>query len=301
MTDIVFSAQGGTITLTADFESNTIWANQEQIASIFDVSIPEVVRSMAKIFADDEHTRENVTETRNANGKIDDYYNLDMIVSIGYKLDSKKATQFRKWAATQLAELITTGLVIDDNRFAKSQLAAFQKLVDRVRSIRTSERHFYQKITDIFTTSSDYDKNSKVADKFFSTIQNKFHYAIHANTAAEVIYSRANSDKIQMGLTHTKNNEVSLADARVAKNYLTELEAKKLELLSEQFLSYAELKYYDKKEMTMKEWEEKLNDFLRFNEKKILIGNGKVSRNDALLKASSEHKKYQAKKISAKK
>ncbi len=190
-----------------------------------------------------------------------------MIISVGYRVNSAKATEFRKWATKTLKEYITKGFAIDDNRFANGQLESFQRLVERVREIRTSERHFYQKIQDIFATSVDYDGTSDAAKDFFAKIQNKFHYAIHGHTAAELVYKRIDAKKVNMGLSTWKGKNITFTDARTAKNYLSELEIKKLELLSEQFLSFAELRYYDKKPMAMGDWEIKLNEFLAFNEK----------------------------------
>jgi hypothetical protein len=298
MTDIIFSNNKSEIKLSVDFEGQTVWATQRQIAELFDVNIGEVVRCISHIFIDGELEKDAVMEKRALTGSDgeSEVFNLDMIISVGYRINSTKATEFRRWATRQLTELLTEGFVIDENRFAKGQLAAFQKLVDRVRAIRTSERNFYQKITDIFSTSSDYDKNSKSAKIFFAAIQNKFHHATHGHTAAELIKDRIDSNKINMGLTSLKGSEVTRAEAQVAKNYLSELEIKRLELLSEQFLSFAELRYYDKKEMMMIDWEKKLDEFLLFNEKEILRGKGKVSKEDMLKVLNEELSKYRAKK-----
>ncbi|MDD1610046.1 MAG: virulence RhuM family protein, partial [Methylococcaceae bacterium] len=239
---------------------------------------------ITNIYNDEEIEKDTIVSKKETNEKGEqvEYFNLEMIIPIGYRVNSIKGTKFRTWATKQLKELITDGFVIDDNRFAKGQLAAFQKLVDRVREIRTSERHFYSKIQDIFATSSNYDSNSNTAKNFFATMQNKFHYAIHGHTAADLIKERIDSDKINMGLTAYKGKDVTMADAKIAKNYLSELEIKRLELLSEQFLSFAELRYYDKKHMTMEDWERKLNEFLVFNEKEVLSNKGKVSAMDML-------------------
>jgi len=298
---VTFHNENGDIKFSVDFEGETLWATQKQIAELFGVHVSAISKHIANIC--DENELDRSTSISNMEILVDgvrtysvDHYNLDMIISIGYRVNSTKATAFRKWATKQLKELITEGFVIDDNRFAKGHLAAFQKLVDRVREIRTSEQNFYHKIQDIFATSSDYNSGSKVAQDFFATIQNKFHYATHGNTAAELAAKRANSDKINMGLTSYKGKDVTLLDAKTAKNYLTELEIKKLELLTEQFLSFAELRYYDKKSMTMGDWEIKLNEFLRFNEKEILQGKGKMSSSRMIEIVDAELKKYKEKR-----
>lgn len=245
---ISFNGDNGEIQFSIDIEGETIWATQKQIAELFGVDVAAIFKHISNIIIEGELDRNStisILETGASNGKIE-HYNLDMIISVGYRVNSAKATEFRKWATKTLKEYITKGFVIDDNRFASGQLEAFQKLVERVREIRTSERHFYQKITDIFATSIDYDSTSDMAKDFFAKIQNKFHYAIHGHTAAELIYKRVNSKKINMGLTSRKGKYITLTDAKTAKNYLSELEIKRLELLSEQFLSFAELRYYEK-------------------------------------------------------
>lgn len=299
---VIFHNENGDIQFSVDFESETLWASQKQIAELFGVNQPAVSKHIANIINDQELDKNSVYSKMELTAKDGksysvEHYNLDMIISIGYRVNSTKATAFRRWATKQLNALITDGFAIDDNRFAKGQLAAFQKLVDRVREIRTSERHFYLKIQDIFATSSDYNGSSNTAQVFFATIQNKFHFAIHGHTAAELVKERIDSDKINMGLTAFKGKDIKMADAKVAKNYLSELEIKRLELLSEQFLSFAELRYYDKKSMTMKEWENKLDDFLIFNEKDLLKNKGTVSPMDVLQIVESELKKYKQKKI----
>lgn len=293
----IFHAANGDIRFSIDFEVETIWANVKQIADLFGVHISAASSHISKIYIDGELDR--LTTVRLLNGA--EVYNLDVIISVGYRVDSTKATQFRKWATNQIKELVTKGFVIDEQRFAEGQLEAFQRLVDKVREIRTSEKHFYQKITDIFATSTDYLSSSNVAKKFFATIQNKFHYAIHGHTAAELISARVDASKSHMGLTNWQGNEPTQREMQTAKNYLSELEMKRLELLSEQFLSFAELRYYEKKSMTMQEWDEKLNDFLAFNEKEVLDNNGNISRDRMIVRVQEELNKYKQKNIGFKK
>lgn len=281
---IAFKKNNDELKLSVDFESETIWATQKQIAELFDVNISEISRHMNSIFISGELTREEtVLRSGNAASAKEDLFNLDLILSIGYRANSNKATEFRKWANKQLKELITSGFAIDENRFASGQLESFQKLVERVRSIRTSESNLFKQITDIFATSIDYQTNSKEATYFFATMQNKFHFATHGHTAAELIKERADANKINMGLTSWKGKNITLSDAKVAKNYLSELEIKKLELLSEQFLSFAELRYYDKKQMRMSDWNRKLDEFLAFNEKEVLTRRSHTSTDEVLV------------------
>lgn len=294
---ISFNTDNGEIQFSVDFEKETIWATQKQIAELFGVGVAAISKHITSIILEGELDRSSVVsifETTAADGKVCkiEHYNLDMIISVGYRVNSAKATEFRKWATKKLKEYITQGFAIDDNRFANGQLESFQRLVERVREIRTSERHFYQKIQDIFSTSVDYDGTSDAAKDFFAKIQNKFHYAIHGHTAAELIYQRIDAEKINMGLSTWKGKNITFTDARTAKNYLSELEIKKLELLSEQFLSFAELQYYDKKPMTMSKWETKLDEFLTFNEKNILTGRGNVSSEAMLKIVKDELDKY---------
>ncbi len=302
MTALIFNEGDKPVSLEADFEHETLWATQKQIAELFDVQVPAISKHIKSILNDGELEPKAVIskmETTASDGKIykTDVYNLDMIISIGYRVNSQKATLFRRWATRVLKEFVAKGFAIDGNRFAAGQLGAFEELVKRVREIRTSEKHFYRKITDIFATSSDYQAGDKKAQTFFATIQNKFHYATHGHTAAELIAARADSGKVNMGMTACGVNKITQAEAKVAKNYLTELEAKKLELLSEQFLSFAELRYIDKNPMTMEDWSRKLNQFLTLNDKEILDNKGSISHADMLSHINKELKKYKQRPI----
>lgn len=290
-----FHGAGSDLRLTIDFESETIWATQKQISELFGVDFYEISRHINNIYISGELSRAQTVKEQVDDCYKEFFYNLDLILSVGYRVNSGRATEFRKWATGQLKELITHGFAIDDNRFASGQLDSFQKLVERVRSIRTSESNLFKQITDIFATSVDYNKNSKEASIFFATIQNKFHFATHGHTAAELISKRADASKINMGLTSFKGGGVTMAEAKVAKNYLSELEVKKLELLSEQFLSFAELRYYDKKTMTMRDWNVKLDEFLIFNEKEILKRKSNISTDAALVLVGEQLSKFKSK------
>jgi hypothetical protein len=199
-----------------------------------------------------------------------EYYNLDVIISVGYRVKSHRGTQFRIWATGTLREYLVKGFVMNDERLAGSEHNYFDELVERVRRIRTSEREFCRKVLDVFATSIDYETKTAQAQEFFATVQNKFHYAIHGRTAAELIAERVNSQSPAMGLTNWSGKVVTAKDARIAKNHLEEIELKRLNLLVEQFLAYAELQAVEKRPMYMQQWVNKLDDFLRFNEKAVL-------------------------------
>ena len=230
------------------------------------------------------------------------HYNLDVIISVGYRVKSHRGTQFRIWATHKLKEYLIKGFVINDERLEEGRTTQnyFEELLERVRKIRTSERNFYHKVTDIFATSVDYDPGTDYAKKFFATVQNKFHYAITGLTAAEIITKRIDSKKRNAGLTHWKGEIITSHQAKIAKNYLEELELKRLELLVEQFLSYAELQIVEKKVMYMQDWIERLDQFLIFNEKKILQGGGSISHKEMEDKVKAELKKYNERKINNK-
>jgi hypothetical protein len=225
------------------------------------------------------------------------YYNLDVIISVGYRVKSLRGTQFRIWATQKLKEYIIKGFVLDDNRLADGRVARpyFEELEIRIRNIRTSESNFYQKVRDIFATSVDYNPGVDYAKKFFAMVQNKFHYAITGLTAAEIVSSRIDSNKDNLGLTNFKGEIVTRDQAEVAKNYLAELELRRLNLLVEQFLSYAELQSVEERLMYMKDWVTELNNFLIFNKRKILNHSGSVSHDDMEEKVRVELAKYNQK------
>ena len=227
-----------------------------------------------------------------------EHYNLDMIISVGYRVNSYRGTQFRIWATQKLREFIVKGFVMDDDRLAHGGSNYFDELEERIRRIRNSEYNFYRKVRDVFATSIDYHSKAPAAGKFFGTVQNKFHYAIHEHTAAELILERVGSDKANMGLTNWRRDTMTLKDAYVAKNYLTEIELKRLDLLVEQFLSYALLQVVEQNPMRMAEWVSKLDQFIGvLNEKPILTKAGVVSRTEMEARVRRELEAYKARKI----
>jgi hypothetical protein len=264
------------------------------MADLFQRDQSVISRHVNNVFKEGELDEEsNMQKMHIANSdKPVTYYNLDVIISVGYRVKSHRGTQFRIWATGTLREYLVKGFVINDERLEGSETNYFEELVERVRRIRTSEKQFYRKVLDIFATSIDYDTKTAQAQEFFATVQNKFHYAIHGRTAAELIAERVNSDAPAMGLTNWTGKIVTTKDARIAKNYLQELELKRLNLLVEQFLVYAELQAVEKRPMYMSQWVEKLDAFLRFNEKEILQHKGLVSRQDMEAKVREELEKF---------
>ncbi len=278
-------------------QDETVWLTQAEMVTLFQRNKRTISYHIRSIFKDGELDEKSVVQyfrTTASDGKSYNvaYHNLDVIISVGYRVRSHRGVQFRIWATRRLREYLIKGFVMDDDRLANRQTNYFDELVERVRRIRTSERNFYEKVRDIFATSIDYDSKTDYARIFYATVQNKFHFAIHGHTAAELISKRVDSSKPYMGLTSWRGEIVTSSDAKVAKNYLEELEIKRLELLVDQFLSLAELRSIEKKPMYMADWITKLDDFLVFNEKEVLRHSGKVSRKDMEAKVRQELLKY---------
>lgn len=290
-----------------DKSHNTIWATQKSMAQLFDVGVPAISKHLKNIFEEGELVADSVIskmETTASDGKKYEtaFYNLDAIISVGYRISSYKATQFRIWATKVLKEYMVKGFALDDERLKHGQSIFgkdfFKELLERIREIRASERMFYEKITDIFRDcSEDYDPKSPISRKFYSEMQNKFHYAIHQHTASEIIRERANATKPHMGLTSWKRQKdggkVYKSDAVIAKNYLQEEEISALNKLVNMFLDYAE-RMAEKRtgSYKMKDWAKRLDMFLNFNEYPILENAGKVSHEVAKRFAETEYSKF---------
>ena len=281
-----------------------IWLTQNLIAELFGVARSTITDHINNILKDGELNENNtVGKTDIVNSKKPvKIYNLDMIIAVGYRVNSKKATNFRIWATKVLKEYLITGVVMDDERLKNPEYIFgedyFERTLERIRNIRSSERRFYQKITDIYSTSVDYDKDSKTTKEFFKTVQNKLHYAVTGNTAAEIIYNRVDSEKEHMGLTNWKESPdgpIYRYDVDVAKNYLNEKELKDLNRIVTMYLDYAEYQAENHNAMTMNDWVERLNAFLRFNGKEILKNAGKISQKVAQELAYKEYDKYRLK------
>ncbi|MBQ8132010.1 MAG: virulence RhuM family protein [Bacilli bacterium] len=281
-----------------------IWLTQNKIAELFGVARSTITEHINNILDSGELKEETSVGFSNesSGGRKPKIYNLDMIIAVGYRVNSKKATNFRIWATKVLKEYLITGVVMDDERLKNPNYIFgedyFERTLERIRNIRSSERRFYQKITDIYSTSVDYDKNSETTKEFFKTVQNKLHYAVTGNTAAEIIYSRVDSEKEHMGLTNWKecpDGPIYRYDVDVAKNYLNEKELKDLNRIVTMYLDYAEYQAENHNAMTMDDWVERLNAFLQFNGKEILQNAGKISQKVAQELAYKEYDKYRLK------
>lgn len=278
-------------------QNETVWLTQANMVTLFQRNKQTISHHIRNIFNEGELNENAVVQyirTTASDGKTYNvaYYSLDIIISVGYRIKSHRGTQFRIWATQRLREYLIKGFTINDNYLANQQTNYFDELVARVRHIRTSERNFYEKVKDIFATSIDYDSKTNYARTFYAVVQNKFHFAIHGHTAAELIAKRIDSNKPNMGLTSWRKEIITAKDAKVAKNYLYELEIKRLELLVEQFLSLAELRSIEQKPMYMTDWIKKLDEFLILNEKDILQNAGTVSRKDMESKVRQELAQY---------
>ncbi len=304
---VFYTDEEGNTKIEVVLQNEDVWLNVNAISELFDVQRPAIYKHISNIFAEKELEEKSVcsileyTAPDNKNYKTK-YYNLDMIISIGYRVNSKKAIKFRQWASKIIKEYMVKGFVLDDDRFlngGKVNKQYFEELLERIKIIRTSERMAYQKITDLFiATSIDYDKKSEEAYTFFKIVQNKLHYAITGHTAAELIYNRVNAEKENMGLTTWKDAPDGMIykyDVSIAKNYLSEDELKKLNNLTNFFLDYAESMAEESQVMTMKGWIEETDNLLKFRKKEILKNSGKISHKQAVEKAEKEYEKFRVK------
>jgi len=282
---IIYNTEDGQTKIDVRVEGETVWLSQAQMAELFDKDRKTITEHIQNVFKEGELIEDSVCRkfqhTAGDNKKYNvNFYNLDVIISVGYRVSSFRGTQFRIWATQKLKEYIIKGFAMDDERLANGAVAKdyFEEFEERIRRIRTSEKNFYQKVRDVFATSADYNPKLDYAKQFFATVQNKFHYAITGLTAAEIVVKRIDSTKRNMGLTNWQGEVITRDQAEIAKNYLEELELKRLNLLVEQFLSFAELQSVEKRVMYMKDWIRKLDGFLILNDKEILGEPGNVSR-----------------------
>lgn len=289
------------------YQDENIWLTQKMLSTLYDVEPNTINYHIKKIYKDNELTEEATIRKfrivqKEGNREVSRdvvHYNLQMIIAIGFKVDNERAVQFRKWANQIVKEYTIKGFTLDDERLKNSGSILtkeyFEQLLDRIREIRMSERKFYQKITDIYATSIDYDKTALSTKRFFTSVQNKLHYAVSGNTAAEIIYNRADANKKNMGLTSwegSPNSKIHIYDVTIAKNYLSEKEIFQLERLVSAYLDLAESMATRNIPMTMSDWEERLNSFLTLWDREILNDNGKVSTEMAKIHAETEFEKY---------
>lgn len=304
---LVYAAEDGRMHIEVRLENETVWLTQQHMADLFQTTIPNISMHLRNIFADGELQQSATVKeflivrlegSRQVSRSVD-FYNLDAIISVGYRVKSAVATRFRIWATQQLRELIVKGFVLDDERLKNPDrpFDYFDELLRRIQDIRTSERRFYQKITDIYATSIDYDPTRPESIEFFQTVQNKLHWAITGQTAAEIIHARADSAKPNMGLTNWRGAKVRKEDVAIAKNYLNEPELAALNNLVEQYLVFAEGQAMRRVPMHMKDWITKLHGFLTINDRNILTHAGRISREMALEQAEAEYETFNRKRI----
>lgn len=301
---IIFKTDDEKVSIDVRFEGETVWLNQMQMAELFDTTKQNVSLHINNCFKEGELKREAVVKdflTTASDGKKYKmkFYNLDVVISVGYRVKSLRGTQFRQWATQRLNEYIRKGFTMDDERLKNLGGGGYWKeLIERIRDIRASEKVFYRQVLDIYATSIDYDPQADISIEFFKKVQNKIHYAVHGQTAAEVIYTRADAEKEFMGLISFKGNRPHLSDAVVAKNYLDEKELRSLGQLVSGYLDFAERQAEREQVMTMQDWAQHLDRILTMSGEKLLEGAGKVSHKQAIDKATSEYKKYQEKTLS---
>ena len=297
---LLYQAEDGQTRIDVRVQNENVWLSLMQIAELFQRDKSVISRHISNIYGEVE-LRETATVARYATVQTEgsrqiqrdiEHYNLEMIIAIGFRVRSTHGTQFRRWANARLAEYVVKGFAMDDERLSQSRHDYFDELVRRVRRIRVSERRYYQKITDIFATSMDYDPTAEITKSFFATVQNKFHYAIHGMTAPEVIKARADATQPLMGMTSFKGAALTATDATSALNYLSETELRALEDIADQYGIFAENQALRRIPMNMADWITKLHGFLTLNDRDILQGAGKVSRKDADSKALAEFEKY---------
>ena len=300
---LIYRTPKGNTKIDVRLQNETIWLNQKQIADLFQTTVPNVNMHIRNILEEGElepisTIQDFLIVQQEGKRKVKrtvEHYNLDMVISLGYRVKSHLATQFRIWATERLKEYIIKGFVLDDERLKQAKDNYFDELLQRIRDIRSSEKVFYRKVCDIYATSVDYDPTQPETLDFFAAVQNKFHWAVAGKTAAEIITERANAKQLDMGLTNYPTESIRKPDAYIAKNYLSEDELNILNRLVTQYLEFAELQAINKKPMYMKDWVTKLHQFLTLNEQEILMHKGSISAQEAKEYAIGEYEKYRQK------
>ncbi len=300
---VIYETEDGTTKISVNLNGDTVWLTQAQMADLFQRDKSTISRHIDNIFAEGELDG-STTVAKFATVQIEggkevtrmlDYYNLDVIISVGYRVKSIRGTQFRIWANKVLKEYLIKGFTLNDDLLKDGRSRYFKELLQRVRDIRSSERNLYQQVTDIYATAIDYDPKAAITQTFFSTVQNKMHYAAHQHTAAEIVYERVDRNKPYVGMTNFKGKYVTKEDVRIAKNYLNEKELQILNLLVSQFLDFAELQALEQRPMTMQNWIDELDRQLLGNRRPLLGDKGSVSHKQAVEKAEAEFEAYRKK------
>lgn len=299
---LLYQTEDGRTRIECRFEGDTIWLTQKLLAELFQKDVRTISEHIRNILTEGELSAESVIRKFRItadDGKIYEtaHYRLEMILAVGYRVRSHRGTQFRQWATARLAEFLTKGFTLDDERLknppGKGHVDYFDELLERIRDIRSSERRFYQKVLDIYATSIDYTPDAEVSQRFFATVQNKMHFAAHGRTAAEVVFDRADASQPSMGLKTTRpGGIVRKEDVSVAKNFLTEDELHVMNRVVSAYLEFAELQALNRKPMTMGEWVTKLDEFLKLSGRELLDHAGKVSAESAKAKAEQEYERY---------
>ena len=302
---VIYTTEDGLTKIATTFDDDTVWLSIDQMAELFQRDKSVIGKHVRNIFKEGELIKEAVwakfayTASDGKTYQVD-YYNLDVIISVGYRVKSKRGTQFRIWATNILKEYMRKGFVLDDERLKNLGGGDyFKELLERIRDIRASEKVFYRQVLEIYATSIDYDPKAQISVQFFQKVQNKIHYAIHGQTAAEVVYTRADAEKEFMGLTTFAGSQPTLKEAVVAKNYLNEAELRAMGQLVSGYLDFAERQAQRRQAMTMQDWAEHLDRILTMSGEQLLTDNGSVSHQQAVDKATDEYRKYKARTLSA--
>ena len=303
---IIYTSKDGNVKVDVNIQNEDIWMSQDVMANLYGTTKNNISMHMKNIFEEGELDKSSTVKkiltvqkegTRDVKRNIE-HYNLDAIIAVGYRINSKKATEFRIWATKVLKEYMVKGFALNDERLKNNgESPYFEELLARIRDIRSSEKIFWRKVLDIYATSIDYNPKDKLSIDFFKTVQNKMHYATHGHTAAEVIFYRVNSEKDYLGLTNFKGNYPTRSETEIAKNYLTEEELNTLNRMVSAYLDVAEINALDRHPMTMQDWVNELDSFLKMTRKDILKGTGYISHEKALEKAHKEYDKYMQKHL----
>lgn len=302
---IIYQDDNGSVKVNVRFSDEDVWLTQAQLAEIYATTQENISMHLSNIYKDAEleqvRTYKKILLVRQEGARSVrremDHYNLDVVIALGYRIQSQVATRFRRWATERLHEYIQKGFAMDDDRLKQGGNRYFRELLQRIRDIRASERNFYQQVTDIYATSVDYDPRTKLTHDFFATIQNKLHYAVHEHTAAEIIFERVDSNKPLLGMTNFKGDYITKDDVRIAKNYLSEKELQRLNLLVSQFLDFAEFQALEERPMRMADWIAALDNQILALQRKLLEGKGSVSHKVAIEKAEREFLMYRRREM----
>ena len=302
---LIYQDDNGVSNVNVRFEGEDVWLAGEQMQRLFQASQQDVAYHIKQIYEEgtlsEEATHKKFLLVRNEGSRTVkrniSHYNLDMIIAVGMRIKSEVAVRFRQWAIRHLHEFMVKGYTLDDDRLKGNRSRYFRELLQRIRDIRMSERNFYQKVTDIFASSLDYDKTSDITRTFFATVQNKLHFAAHKHTAAELIYERADASKPMVGMTHFEGRYITEDDVKIAKNYLNDKELEYLRLLVSQYLDFAELQALEMNPMRMNDWVKKLDQLMTLSGRQLLNGPGSVSHEEACRKAVEEFREYRRREM----